>query len=252
MRPHARIRFLLAAAFGGFLPVSLQGQDGPRLVEVEVGAGVTLASEELGVLYPVRPEVGYMELGEIHQWTSIGIGARFRPLWAGIRPTARVDYAFDADVYAQWLPCEPGYPCPAILLEPDVRVSRLAALLGIEVPVPLSLGPVNAHATIGTGLRRYDVQWRTLGEPPTSSFVLPEGSRKESDLLWRVGGGLSAQLGWDLELWGQVAVDMSRFGPGVVPVRAPAEPVEQRTEVDLGRDTRTETSLTVGIRRSIF
>ncbi len=249
MRPHARFSLFLAALIG-FAPSSLGGQEGLPFVDLELGGGVTFGADAFGPVYPIQPHQGYLDLGEIHRWASVRVGARFRPLWADLRPTAHVEYAFDEDVYATWIPCSPGLGCADILLEPTTRVSRLVALAGFEIPLPVSMGPVSPHATLAAGLRRYDVQWRALGHEPGDYFVLPEGSRGETDFVWRAGGGASALLGHGFQLWAQVNVDLGRFGPGVVPVQ-PGN-AQEPSEIDLGRDRLSEASVMLGLRRALF
>jgi hypothetical protein len=249
MPRHARLSVFLAACIG-LCPSSLESQEGLPVVELELGGGVTFGADAFGSVYPIRPEPGYLLLDEIDRWASVRVGARFQPLWGAVRPTAHLDYALDADVDGIWHPCDPGLACADILLKPAVRVSRLAAAVGVEVPLPVSVGPVSPHATVAVGLRRYDVQWRALGHEPDDFFVLPEGSHGETGFVGRVGGGASAPLRWNLELWAQVNVDLSDFGPGVVPVQA--VDVQEPSEMDLGRERRRETSVTVGLRRALF
>lgn len=249
MPRHAPLSVFLAACIG-LGPSTLEGQESLPWVDLELGGGVTFGADAFGPLYPIQPHQGYLELGEIDRWAVVRAGARFRPLWGGLRPTAHVEYAFDEDVYAMWIPCDPGLACPDILLEPAARVSRLVALAGIEIPVPVPLGPVSPHATLAAGLRRYDAQWRGLGQEPGDYFVLAEGSHAETDFVWRAGGGASALLGYGLQLWAQVNVDLGHFGPGVVPVQPGS--AQEPSEIDLGRDRVSEASLMMGLRRALF
>ena len=51
-------------------------------------------------------------------------------------------YATAADVQGNWLPCDPGFACPAVLLPIDGGASRLQATVGAELPILTRAGPV--------------------------------------------------------------------------------------------------------------
>jgi hypothetical protein len=240
MRAH-RAAALLAASF---LPGSVQAQSAEGLaLEVRVGAG--FESDALG--FTTGAPEGYFGFGEVAAAPSIGIGLLLPPISSGIRPRALVSYAPPADVKGNWFPCEPGTDCPSVLLPVDGRASRVEATVGAELPLAVMAGPARPYINVGLGLRRYGFSWRPIGEPD-DVLRLESGSFGETDFLARIGVGVGVELGrFDATLEG--SADLSAFGPGRVPVPVGTLALFAEPTIDLGRETRREYNLTVGVRR---
>lgn len=229
------------------LPAQSREPD-PGGLAVELSVGVVSNPGALGHTSQVDP-VGYFSLGGPDPAPSLGLAVVLPPTLVGLRPVARVSWAPDADLRTQWIPCAPGAACPSILalLAPgDGRVSRREALLGVERELPVALGPVVPGASVSVGVRQYRLSWEEFGEP--GEIFLPAGSHGETDLL--VKGGLSAALrsgGWELVT--RVEAGLGRHGPGVVDAVQPT--LDSPATIDLGRETLTEYTVSMGIRRGI-
>lgn len=240
MRAH-RAAALLAASF---LPGPAQAQSAEG-VALELRVGATFESDALGIT--TRAPEGYFGFGKVDAAPSIGVGLLLPPIAPGIRPQALVSYAPPADLEGNWVPCEPGVPCPSVLLPVDGRASRFEATVGAELPFVVMAGPARPYINVGLGLRRYGFSWRSIGEPD-DVLRLGGGSFGETDLLARLGIGVGVELGrFAATLEG--SADLSSFGPGRVPVPAETLALFPEPTIDLGRGTRREYNLTVGVRR---
>lgn len=240
MRAH-RVAALLAASF---LPGSVQGQSAEG-VALEVSVGATFESDALG--FTTGAPEGYFGFGEVDAAPNIGARLLLPPMTSGIRPRALVSYTPPVDVEGNWVPCEPGTPCPDVLLSVDGRASRFEATVGAELPLVVTGGPVRPYIDVGLGFRRYGFSWRPIGEPD-NVLQLESGSFGETDFLARIGAGVGVELGrFEVTLEG--SADLSSFGPGRVPVPGETLALFAEPTIDLGRDTRREYNLTVGLRR---
>ena len=214
---------------------------------LDLRLGVTSGSTELGASTGV-PD-GVFNLRDLGAAPIFGVGALFPETVLGLRPQALVTYATAADVEGNWVPCDPGFACPEILLPVDGSASRLQATAGVELPILTRAGPARPYASVGIGLRRYGISWASIGDPG-DSFRLAAGSYGETDLLVRFGLGVGVSLG-GFEALLEGSADLSRFGAGRVPV--PEELLAQwaGSTIDLGRDTREHFEVVLGMRRYV-
>ena len=236
----------LVAAATVVSELSAQSPDaGPERLALEVSLGVVSNPGALGHTSTVEP-AGYFDLGGPDPAPVLELAVVLPPTLLGARPLGRISWAPGADVRTRWIPCDPGAVCPSILavLAPgDARVSRLEAVVGVERDLPVALGPFVPGASVALGVRRYGLSWEGWGEP--GPLQLPPGSHGETDLL--VKGGLSAASSGPWALVTRVEAGLSRHGPGTVDA-SQATPDSPPT-VDLGRQTLTEYTVSMAIRR---
>lgn len=212
---------------------------------LDLRVGVTSGSESLGSFTGV-PD-GYFGLGELTPAPGFGLGVLFPEVVLGIRPQALISYAIPADVRGNWIPCDPGFACPSILLPIDARADRLEATVGAELPVLAQAGPVRPYATAGIGLRRYGFSWSAVGRPGDPLNLAP-GSVGETDFLVRLGVGVGVRMGrYEALLEG--TADLSEFGAGRVPVPTESLILWPEPFIDLGRESQREYAVVVGLRR---
>ncbi len=207
----------------------------------EISLGYLLAANDLGHTNPIDP-VGYLRLADVDPAPSLGLTLVFPSPLAGVRLFTRLSYARSADVPAIWIPCEPGAACPAILIQPTVRASRMLGTAGLEIPVLRVGSPVIGHALVAAGVRRYGISWDPWGE---GVFQLPRGSHDEWDDLGEAGLGIVVSTG-PVAVAGRWSVAISRFGAGEVTTGDPVG------TLDLGRRRVVENVLQLGVRRSLF
>lgn len=249
---------LAALALWVLVPNLGQAQGRPSRLELEIRPGVLFGTDfDVGQLIEADDFAGYngpyrslatgsyFRLEGTGTRPSIAVSVRLPALWLGARPVLEASKAFATGVGATWVPCAPGLPCADILIRPDVEASRIAAVAGFDLPVPVPIGGVETRIGLGLGLRHYGLSWAELGEPGT--FVLPAGSHGEDDLLVRAGAGIAFRLG-RFAVVGRADVDQSRFGSGVVSVPLLRDP----GEFDLGRRTLREVTLSLGLGASAF
>jgi hypothetical protein len=223
------------------VPVAATAQT--ESIAVEIRAGVGLDSETLGFTTGV-PQ-GHFNLGEVTAEPVFGLGLLLPAIGPGIRPQVRVSYRPPAGVVGNWIPCDPGVVCPAIFLPVDAHANRLQATVGAEVALASPAHLVRPYASVGIGIRRYGFSWEQIGAG-SDTFILESGSYGETDFVARFGLGAAVSLGeFDLTLEGEAG--RSSFGPGVV--ATPDQPATVASSVDLGRESKTEFTMSVGLRK---
>lgn len=224
-------------------PLPGAAQDSPTL-SLEVWGGGIFGGDRLGNTDLIEAG-GFMTLDEPDSGPLVGAGLSLSPLPLGLRPYVRLLYALPADVDARWTPCHPGVGCPAVLLEPDARTSRLHATAGLDVDVLGSGSPIRPRLSAGVGLRHLRLDWDGLPDAAPSLALAP-GAHGETDLLLQLGAEATVPMNrW--ELVARVSADFSDFGAGRVP-----DVVAPTTGIDLGRRNDEVYTVSLGVRRALW
>jgi hypothetical protein len=225
------------------VPAAAQGVRSPT---AELGGGVFTAHKDLGHAYPLTPD-GHLRLGRLRAGAAADVGVLLETPLFGLRPLLRLAYAPSRAVPASWRPCEPWAACPAILIQPETRVSRVHLMAGVELPLVRFARGGDLHATFAAGGRRYGISWEEWGGPPEDSFHLPEGADGMWDPLLQTGVGIAVEVGVYAVVM-QWSVSWSDFGPGV---RSGPDGSGGIATVDLGRRRMAQHAVRVGVRRAL-
>lgn len=83
--------------------------------------------------------------------------------------------------------CYPGLACPSVLLPATASIDVMAAMVDV-VYSPFAASSVRPYAMLGTGLRRYHIEW------PAAAVLIDEGVRTETTLAVHAGIGTEVDV----------------------------------------------------------
>lgn len=171
---------VLAAVVSG----TVTAQDVHR-VEVVAGLGVYAPARSIGAAAPSG--VWYLDVAQPGSGAAIDVSALFA--WPGSALRTRIAGMAMLPVHAGGrMVCYPGVECPlALMAEPDVEVSVMAAVVDIVFTPFHASNAVRPYAAIGVGLKHQRVSW-TQNPPPAS------GTHAETPATVHLGVGLGTRI----------------------------------------------------------